>query len=125
MMDEYHIKRVEDRDGKSAFWISGLDIGPNPIRILDETKSFILAYRKGYRGWCARGETCYYNPEYIIYEKVDQENVYGIFGVWHESYTRATRKQTLAQAKERFENLKIGKGLIVLGPNLHPKGRSL
>ena len=81
---------------------------PKP-EILQETDTHFLCRLRGRNNWLCLSETAYYHPKFLIFKKL---NVFGKKKVKHIEefeYTRQTKKEVYAKAKEFFENLKEAK----------------
>jgi len=111
-MNGFVIKRfeVEGKEGDTYFHVLGIDYDA-PLRILEETDKYILAYLKGRRKyWRNRLETsAYANPEIYIFEKTiidGQKGITDYTGIKQWEYTRETKKQAYKEAREYFETLK-------------------
>ena len=103
-MDEYNkmhknISRII-KDGKEHLDVSGVDFGSLP-QILKETKEYILCRVKGFTGWCGRGSTKYYNPEFVVFEKVSKDRVVNTLGNSF-SYTRETRNKIYEEVLNKY-----------------------
>ena len=81
---------------------------PKP-EILQETDTHFLCRWGGRNNWLALSNTVYYHPEFLILKKITFFGKKGVKHIGEFEYTRETKKEVYAKAKEFFENLKEAK----------------
>lgn len=70
---------------------------------MKENDKYYLCKSAGYTGWVGVGATTYYNPEFILFEKLGNENVKDDMGQSF-GYNRKTKKEVYKKILEIFYN---------------------
>lgn len=97
------LKRYVNIKGKNCISVSGVDFGA-PVEIIKETEKGLLCKCGGCRAWCGRGDLKYYNPEFIIFKKIKNDEVEECFGPNFE-YNRKSKKEVFKEACKKLESL--------------------
>jgi len=98
------IKRYTNEKGKNCIEVPGVDFGAN-VEIIKETEIGMLCKVGGKTAWCGRGDSKYYEPEFIIFKKIEENEVEECLGSKSFIYNRKTKKEVFKKACEEFENL--------------------
>lgn len=97
------IKRYTNAKGKNCIEVPGVDFGAN-VEIIKETEIGMLCKVGGKTAWCGRGESKYYEPEFRVFKKTEENEVEECLGKIFV-YNRKTKKEVFKKALEEFENL--------------------
>jgi hypothetical protein len=99
----YRFQRYKNAKGKDCISVSGVDF-EGELFILKENEYALLCRWAGGNSWAGIGTYKYRNPNFIIMEKVGEDEIENLGGRDFE-YNRQTKKEVFKKACEMFNNL--------------------